>query len=61
VAVEALTAAGLDPTEKLPALVILVAAGVMAVSALVLFARVFRVQEVSSIVSTVFGRLRRGG
>jgi putative peptidoglycan lipid II flippase len=61
VAVEALTATGLDPTEKLPALVILLAAGVMAVSALVLFARVFRLQEVSSIVGTVFGRLRRGG
>jgi putative peptidoglycan lipid II flippase len=60
-AVEALTAAGLEPSEKLPALVILVAAGVMAVSALVLFARIFRLQEVSSIVGTVFGRLRRGG
>jgi putative peptidoglycan lipid II flippase len=59
--VQALTAAGLEPTEKLPALVILVAAGVIAVSALVLFARVFRVQEVSNIVGTVFGRLRRGG
>jgi putative peptidoglycan lipid II flippase len=61
VVVKALVAAGLEPTEKLTALVILLAAGVIAVSTLVLFARVFRLQEVSSIVGAVFGRLRRGG
>jgi len=61
VVVRVLTAAGLDPQDKIGSLVILVSAGVTAVSVLVLFARLFRLEEVSSIVRTAFGRLRRGG
>jgi len=61
VVVRGLTAAGLDAEDKVGSLVILVSAGVLAISALVLFARLFRVEEVSSIMRTAFGRLRRGG
>ena len=59
--VQILTTARLAPENKIGSLVILVSAGVMAVSTLVLFARLFRVDEVSSIMRTAFGRLRRGG
>jgi putative peptidoglycan lipid II flippase len=61
VVVQLLTRVGLDPENKLGSLVILLTAGVIAVSALVLFARLFRVDEVSGIMRTAFGRLRRGG
>ena len=61
VGVQVLTRVGVDPENKIGSLVILVSAGVMAVSTLVLFARLFRVDEVSSIMRTAFGRLRRGG
>jgi putative peptidoglycan lipid II flippase len=57
----ALTTAGVQAGDKVGAVVILLAAGVIAVSTLVLFARVFRLEEVSSIMATAFGRLRRGG
>jgi putative peptidoglycan lipid II flippase len=57
----ALTEAGVSPDTKVGALLILAAAGVMAVATLVLTARLLRLQEVSSIMSTVFGRMRRGG
>jgi putative peptidoglycan lipid II flippase len=57
----ALTEAGVPPDSKVGALLILAAAGVMAVATLVLAARLLRLQEVSSIMSTVFGRMRRGG
>jgi putative peptidoglycan lipid II flippase len=56
-----LTRTGLDPDDKVGALVILLAAGVIALSALVLLARLLRLEEVTSIMRTVFGRLRRGG
>jgi putative peptidoglycan lipid II flippase len=59
--VEVLTNLGLEAEDKVGSLVILVSAGLIAVSALVLFARLFRVEEVSSIMRTAFGRLRRGG
>ena len=59
-AVWALTATGLQADDKVGALLVLLAAGVMAVSVLVLTARLLRLEEVSSIMSTVFGRLRRG-
>lgn len=61
VAAEVLTKAGVQPDDKIGAVAILAAAGVTAVSTLVLTARLFRVEEVSSIMTTVFGRLRRGG
>jgi putative peptidoglycan lipid II flippase len=57
----ALTEAGVSPDAKVGAALILAAAGVMAVATLVLAARLLRLQEVSSIMSTVFGRMRRGG
>jgi putative peptidoglycan lipid II flippase len=57
----ALTEAGVSPDAKVGALLILAAAGVMAVATLVLTARLLRLQEVASIMSTVFGRMRRGG
>jgi putative peptidoglycan lipid II flippase len=59
--VRALTSAGVAPESKLGAAVILLTSGVIAVSVLVLFARLFRLSEVSSIVGTVFGRFRRHG
>jgi putative peptidoglycan lipid II flippase len=61
VVVQVLTRVGVDPEDKIGSLVILVSAGVMAVSTLVLFARLLRIEEVSSIMRTAFGRLRRGG
>ena len=59
--VQALAATALEPTDKFGSLVILVAAGVIAVSTLVIAARLLRLSEVASIMGTVFGRLRRGG
>jgi putative peptidoglycan lipid II flippase len=61
VTVLGLNRTGLDSDDKVGALVILLAAGVIALSALVLLARLFRLEEVTSIMRTVFGRLRRGG
>jgi putative peptidoglycan lipid II flippase len=60
-AVWALTEVGVEPDTKVGSLSILLAAGAVAVAALVLSARLLRLQEVASIMSTVFGRLRRGG
>ncbi|MDQ4085944.1 MAG: murein biosynthesis integral membrane protein MurJ [Actinomycetota bacterium] len=59
--VRGLSSTGLDPDAKAPALLILVAASVIALSTLVLLGRLLRLEEVTSIMRTVFGRLRRGG
>jgi putative peptidoglycan lipid II flippase len=56
-----LTEAGVDAGRKLGALAVLSASGIVAVALLVLAARLLRLTEVSSIVATVFGRMRRGG
>jgi putative peptidoglycan lipid II flippase len=59
--VQGLLATGLQADQKVGALLVLLAAGTAAVTILVLVARLLRLQEVSSIVATAAGRLRRGG